>query len=214
MRLVVYERKETGKNANRRLRKSGFIPAEIYGKGHNNVSVKVKFGDYFKYLHYTNNKRIMELEYQAEDGKSEVKAVLRKDVAIDPITKNIIHIDFYEFNANQPVRFNIPLHYEGQPIGVKQGGTFQHEYDEVEIECLPKDAVDFIEVDVSNLGIGGTIKISDLNIPKGVKVLEDENTVVASVTMAAEETEETSLEEDGISEPEVISKGKEKEEEV
>jgi large subunit ribosomal protein L25 len=214
--LKCLHRGETGKNANNRLRSAGFLPAIIYGKLNENIPVKLKLSDYLKFKNVTHNKKIIELAYIGPDGKEETKTVIIKDYDIDPIKKSLIHFDFYEFDPKEKLKLNIPIRYIGQPVGVKQGGILQKEFDQIEIECFPRDAVDFLEVDVTNLNFHDSIRIKDLAISDKVKILEDLDAMVATVAAPVEEkvvapvegeiTEETK-------EPEVIKKGKEKAEE-
>jgi len=212
MKLKCEFREEKGKNENRRLRNSGFIPAVIYGKGHETLPIKIKNSDYLKFRNATKNKKIIELDYSNKNGNSEPKAVIIKDFSIEPIKKNIIHLDFYEFNANEPITYKVPIHVLGQAEGVKQGGVLQHNIDEIEIECLPKNAIDFVEIDCTPLGFHDAIRIKDLNISDKITVLEDNERVVLTVVPPTEESEEVEEITEEAMEPEVISKAKDKEE--
>ncbi|MDD2715477.1 MAG: 50S ribosomal protein L25 [Candidatus Wallbacteria bacterium] len=214
--LKCQHRDQTGKNANTRLRSAGFLPAIIYGKLNENIPVKLKLSDYLKFKNLTHNKKIIELAYLGPDGKEETKTVIIKDYDIDPIKKSLIHFDFYEFDPKELLRFNIPIRYIGMPIGVKQGGILQKEFDQIEIECYPRDAVDFIELDVTNLNFHDSIRIKDLAISDKIKILEDLDAMVATVAAPVEEKTPEPVEGEIVEEakePEVIKKGKEKTEE-
>jgi large subunit ribosomal protein L25 len=211
MRLKCEYREERGKNENRRLRKSGYIPAVIYGKNHETLPIKMKLSDYLKFRHATKNKKILELDYFDKDGQNEEKAVIVKDFSMEPVKKEVMHFDFYEFNKGENIHYKVPVHIKGQAEGVKQGGVLQHNIDEIEIECLPKYAIDFIEIDVTPLGFHDTIRIKDLGVGENVKLLEDAERVVVTVVPPTEEAEDESEIADEATEPEVI-KAKQKEE--
>jgi len=214
MKLKCEFREERGKNENRRLRQEGYIPAVIYGKNRETLAIKMKLGDYLKFQHATKNKKIISLDYFDKDGKNEEKAVIIKDFSIEPIKKNLTHFDFYEFNAGEAITYKVPVHIIGQAEGVKQGGVLQNNITELEIECLPKHAIDFIDVEVTPLSFHDTIRVKDLNVSDDVKVLEDDERVVVTVVPPTEEVDETEeIEEEALAEPEVISRAKEKEEE-
>ncbi|MDD5089468.1 MAG: 50S ribosomal protein L25 [Candidatus Wallbacteria bacterium] len=210
-KLSCSHREETGKNVNNRLRSSGFIPAIIYGKNLPNVSVKIQKSEYLRFKNQNQNKKIITLEYHDPSGKEIDKAVIIKDFDTDPITKQLTHFDFYEFNVNEPIRYPIPVRFIGQAAGVKLGGMLQKNYDEIEIECLPKDAINFIEIDVTHLEFNQSVHIKDLVIGNSVKILAPPEATVATVVPPLEEkAAEPVIEE--VKEPEIIKKGKEKDE--
>lgn len=174
-------RKEMRKGAARRLRKTGRIPAIMYGHaGVAPVSVDGReFGAKFKRI--TEN-TIISLTF---DGASH--DVLVKDFQEDVLTGDITHIDFYEIESDKALRTNVPLHLLGNPVGVREGGLLEQRLHEIEVECLPKDIPSQFEVDVAAMQIGDTIHVADIPPVEGVRVLNTPDQVVVAVSHAKEE---------------------------
>jgi len=132
-----------------------------------------------------------------------------KEVTIDPISRKMTHIDFVRVVMDEKVKVTIPVHINGTAIGVKEGGVLDFQVRELHVECLPNAIPDSIEVDVAPLGGHEYYRIKDLNIPEGVKVLDDPERVVVGVThLRAEVVEPTAEVAATPAEPEVIKKGK------
>jgi len=174
----------------RRLRKAGKIPGIIYGH-QEPVAITidaVEFGRKFKHV---SESTIITLK--AGDKSYDV---LIKDYQEDILTGKMLHIDFYEIERGKAVRTHVPLHVTGSARGTREGGILEHPLYEVEIECLPKDLIEHLVVDVSDLGIGDSIHISDVVPPEGVSILNSGDQIVAVCTVpAAEVTEDEESEE-------------------
>ena len=179
----VETRTDLGKGASRRLRRSGRVPAVLYGAGKEPVSLS---------LHH--NEAIKQLENEAVyssiltlklDGREE-KAVLR-DLQRHPFKPTLLHMDFLRVSEDSEIRVLVPLHFvnEDQCVGVRQqGGAISHLLNETEITCLPKDLPEFIEVDVASLELGATLHLSDISLPEGVTftaLSHDNDAAVANV---------------------------------
>lgn len=158
--LKAIKRKETGKTANKRIRKQGFIPAIIYGQKEN-LNIMINHSEFIKLVHHITKSTIINLKL--EDKNLDV---LIKDYDKDYITDKYIHIDFYELAKDTTAVFSIPLHFIGTPIGVKEGGILVKHLTELKVECLPKDIVPQFDIDVSNLKIGNSLHVKDLPIDK------------------------------------------------
>ncbi|MDV3239314.1 MAG: 50S ribosomal protein L25/general stress protein Ctc [Gammaproteobacteria bacterium] len=169
--LTAESRNDMGKGASRRLRREGKVPAILYG------------GDGEpKMLSLVHNELVRRLEDEAFyshilavniDGKTE-QAVLR-DLQRHPAKPVIMHVDLQRVKAGEKLRMQVPLHFVGADVapGVKTaGGLFIHELNEVEVECLPKDLPEFIEVDVSGMNVSDHLHLSDLRLPAGVELTE------------------------------------------
>lgn len=203
--LEVSKREGTGKGVARKLRASNRVPAVVYGGHKEPVSIEV------------DRKTVSELITKSEHGVRSVfllkmagtdqkRHAMIKDIQINPISRKMIHIDFVRVNMDEKVRVTIPVHLTGTAVGVKTGGgLLDFQARELHVECLPNAIPDSIDVDVTNLNLHEYIRISDLQLPKGVKVLDDEDRVVAAVHHATK-AEETVAE--AVAEPEVIKKGK------
>lgn len=210
--INVRERKRCTKSEFKKLRREGEIPGVVYGPEVENAFVWVSFKELKEKLKGKKGKVVI-LKFLSKD--SDVlnnKMVILKDQQIDPITFNILHLDFYEFKKDEEMDIEVALQLKGEPVGVKKGGILEWSKRTMWVRCLPAHIPEVIEVDISNLDIGKSLHIGDIPLPPGIKAVEDkEIPVVTVIAPAAEEVEEKKEEE--IAEPEVIKKGKEEKEE-
>ena len=148
-----------------------------------------------------------------EDGKKiSVHPVLVKDYQLDPVTDDLLHLDFIEVSLKKKVVVTVPIVITKDPVGIKLGGIAEHHLREVEIECLPTQIPDKIEVDAGFIEIGQTLHVSDITIPEGVTFVTDPKEVVLNVSAPKVEAEpEEEAAEGEAAEPEVVGKGKEEE---
>ncbi|NNM61861.1 MAG: 50S ribosomal protein L25/general stress protein Ctc [Steroidobacteraceae bacterium] len=191
--LVAEFREMHGKGASRRLRRSGKVPAILYG---GEADARPLSLDHQKLVIMLDNERFYSTILNLKVGDQSQAAVL-KDVQRHPFRNAVLHVDFQRVDENEKIRISIPLHFKGEAIapGVKsQGGIVSHMRTEVEISCLPKDLPEFVEVDISGLSINESIHLSQLKIPDGVQLLEllkEDAAVVAIHSPRAEEPEPT-----------------------
>ncbi len=189
--LVAEFRETQGKGASRRLRHEGKVPAILYG-GHSEARALTL--SHQKLLIMLDNERFYSTILSLKVG-DQTQAAILKDVQRHPYKNAIVHIDFQRVEDNQKIRISIPLHFVNAAIapGVKsQGGIVSHMRNEVEVSCLPKDLPEFIEVDLSALGLNESIHLSQLKIPDGVELLalsKEDAAVVAIHSPRAEEAE-------------------------
>lgn len=191
-------RKDEGKGASRRLRRSGFIPAVVYGGQSAPKSIQL---EHEKTWIASQNEwfysSILTLEV---DGQRE--SVLLRDIQRHPYKQLIMHLDFQRVDANQALRVKVPLHFlnqEKSPAGKTAGVVILHELNEIEISCLPKDLPEFIEVDLGELKVGDIVHLSDLTLPAGVEIPElklgkEHDVAVVIAKHAREEVEEAPAE--------------------
>ncbi len=213
--LEVSRREEAGKGAAGRLRREGKVPAVVYGGHRETVPITV------------DRKAVTELIQKSEHGVRSIfllkmagtdqqRHAMIKDIQIDPIHRKMTHIDFVRVIMDEVIRTTVPMHLTGTPIGVKEGGILDFQVRDLHVECLPNAIPDKIDIDVSGLGMHQYIRISELQLPEGIKVLDDPERVVVGVThMRAEvvPTPEAAPLEEVPAEPEVIARGKKPEEE-
>ena len=196
------------KNAARRVRVSGKIPAVVYGAGQDSVAVTVDPRVITKILHSdSGHNTIFDLDVT---GTSVVKAMI-VDWQHEPIKGALLHIDLKRIAMDKMMRVSVPIQLVGVPLGVKaQGGILEHVLREVEIECLPSDIPGHLDVDVSALEINGSIHVSDLPHSGSIKFLDDEGMTVAHVSTIREEVVEAETADAAVAaaEPEVAKKGK------
>jgi large subunit ribosomal protein L25 len=214
---VEAEARETfGKNAARRLRHAGRIPGVVYGGGGPAVSLAVDPKAIIRILRSeAGHNAIFTLQIPE---KAPARVMLR-EWQWEPIHGGLLHVDMVRIARDEKLRVRIPVRVTGEPEGVKlQGGVFEFILREVEVECLPDDIPEHITVDVSGLVIGRQLRVSDLPVAEGVKVLAEPARVVAHVV--APKAEPAPAEEvvapaaEGAAEPELIRKRKTEEEGV
>jgi large subunit ribosomal protein L25 len=162
-------RTETGRGANRRLRRDGKVTGIMYGAGKDPLPLMVPFNELVKQLeHESFYSRVITVRI---DGQPE--RVVLKDLQRHPSTSFPLHIDLQRVSETEKLHMHVPLHFVNEAIcpGVKQGGgLIERQMVEIEIRCLPKDLPEFIEVDVGELQLGQVIHLSDLKLPAGVEL--------------------------------------------
>ncbi len=204
--LKVNLRERTGKEYSKKLRFQGKVPGIIYGAGISPMPVDADSKDLLHIVKLGEN-----FIFKVDAGKERFD-VLLKDFQRDPVRREIIHFDLYKVSLDKPVRVKVPIVLSGHAIGVEKGGFLDFAYRELDIECLPKFIPENIQVDVSSLEIGDSIKVQDLKLPKEIKVITEPETVIVFVE-ALKEEEVAPLTAEEIKEPEVIKKRKEEKEE-
>ena len=209
--VAAEPREDFGKNAARRTRAAGRIPGVVYGGGGPVIPVSLDPIGIRNILHSeSGHNTIFTLEVR---GKAPARAMVR-DWQSEPIRGGLLHVDLVRIALDTKLRLKVAIHISGEPKGVKvEGGVFEFMLREVEVECLPDDIPEAINVDVSPLALGQSLRVSELTISPKVKVLTDSNRVVAHVVSPrAEEEKPAETAEAAPAEPEVIRKGKADEE--
>ena len=204
-------REEKGKTKVKNLRKSDIIPAVIYRSGKESVCIKVKRRDLHDVLQTSAGENVLLTLKVKGDKKKTDRTCLIKEIQRHPVKEDIVHIDLNEISLTEKIKIKVPVHPHGEAQEVvKEGGVIDHPLWEVEVECLPTDIPEKIEVEVSQMKIGDAIYVKDLKVPPGVVMLTDpELTVLNAVPPAKEEVaEEATAEGEELLEPEVIGKGK------
>lgn len=182
--LTAVSRTGLGKGATRRLRRENKVPAVVYGAGSEPVSITLAHNEL---LHSTENEaffsHILSLSI---DGKAE--NVIIKDLQRHPSRSVLMHADFLRVDMKEKLKVHVPLHFVGEDVapGAKEGGVVTHDHVDIEVECLPKDLPEFIEVDLSSLELGGSLHLSDIVLPKGLSIValaqgEDHDLQVVSI---------------------------------
>jgi large subunit ribosomal protein L25 len=208
-------RQERGKNAAHRTRRTGMVPAVLYGGRKDSIALAVNAKQVTRILRSESGHNTI-FSVRVADGAEE-KAML-KDWQVDPLNGNLLHVDLLRIAMDVRMRVSIPVHTFGEPQGVKlQGGVYEIVTREVEIECLPGDIPEEFKVDVTPLMIGNQLRAGDLPIdPEKMKLLTDKTRVLAHVVVLKKEEEPTPeaavAAEAAPAEPEVIKKGKKEEE--
>ena len=189
--LKAEVREGRGKGAARKLRAAGRVPAIVYGLGSEPIAVAVGSRELAHTLSSDAGMNVL-IDLQL-DGSNEL--VITREINKDPIRGAIRHVDFLRINRNQTIEVDVPLHLEGEAPGVKQGGQMdQHTY-ALHIEALPGNLPERIDVDISTLQIGDTLRVEDVKAPEGVKILTPLDETVLSIIVAQELPTEAELEE-------------------
>ncbi len=213
--LTVEKREVIGKGPAKKLRSAGKIPAVIYGQGEKSVPLTIDEKAFHAILHSHHGENVI-FEIQIPGRKTGLKAILR-EVQHEPVTGEILHIDFQHISMTKKITVQVPIALIGSPEGVRnKGGILEHILHEVEVECLPGDIPEHIEVDVAALDVGDSIHVSDIPVTK-VKILTDPERSVATVvppTIIKAPVEKEELEEELIEEPELVEKERKEGEEA
>ncbi len=179
------EPRETGKHFSRALRNGRRVPAVIYGAVENNFSVSVYEGDIARY----HTRAFENALFNIKSTRKELdgKVVLMKAVQVHPVSRRPEHVDFQVLDLTKVVRVSVEVRLEGKPIGLAEGGLLNIVHRQIEVECLPTEIPDAIVADVSHLGVGDALHVSDLKIPDNVKVMTGLEQTVAVVNIQEEE---------------------------
>lgn len=197
--LNAESRNSLGKSASRRLRRSGRIPGTIYGASKEPQSISLLHDDVLHRLdHEAFYSTVLTLNVDAQS-----EPVVVKDLQRHPYKPDILHIDFLRIDEKQKITMRVPLHFtnEQQCVGVKSGGgVIGRIMTELEINCLPKDLPEYIEVDMANVQVGESVHLSDINLPEGVEIYAllsggDASASVATVSLPRGTLEEEQTEE-------------------
>jgi large subunit ribosomal protein L25 len=187
--LEVEQRTETGKGPSRRLRAAGKVPAVLYGKKAQPLSLTLNKLDLMKAVEKAGTNPIFQLNIKGAGGAATRSAIL-KERQIRPLDSTLLHIDFLEVSMDEALEVHVPIECEGTPVGVEKGGIFQQVVRELKVRCLPGDIPNVIKVDVTRLELGHAIHVSDLTLPSGVTAAEEPGTAIATVVAPRKEEEQ------------------------
>jgi large subunit ribosomal protein L25 len=183
--LTAELRTETKKGAARRLRRAGRIPAVMYGH-RESLLLSIDAREFSRKFHQISESTIIHLA--AGDATYDV---LVKDFQVNNIVERLEHIDFFEIERGKVLRARVLLHFVGNPVGVREGGLQELLVHEIEVESLPHDLPERIDVDIENLDVGQSLHVSDIDVPEEVRVVTSRGQVVALIAHKIEEDEET-----------------------
>ena len=186
-------KRETGKKAAKQVRSENKIPSILYGGGAEPVPLEVDYSDFY---HYYKESLGHQSFIFLQIGKKERRCLVR-DMQIDPVTREIVHLDFQEVTAGQKLDVEVPVLTLGDAIGVKEGGMLETGIRNLQIRCLPKDLPNVIEIDVSELQVGDSVHIEDIQEKyPDLEFLQPSNTTLVSVLIPKMEVEEAEEEEE------------------
>ena len=202
--VVAQPRTALGTSASRRLRRTGMIPAILYGGGKDSLPLSLEENRIRKQIeNEAFAAHILTVKVEDEESQAVLKSVHR-----DPVTDRVIHMDFQRISASSEIHMHVPLHFinEEDCPGKKAGGIVTHLLVEVEVGCLPKDLPEFIEVDMTSLDVGDSVHLSEIVLPEGVHLMvlthnPDNDQPVVSVAHPQKLDAEPEAEEDEFEEP-------------
>ena len=178
--LKAQIREQAGKGVARGLRRNAQVPAVLYGHG-KNTPISMVSKDVTKILNAEGGEHAvinLTLEGGAAAGE---RLALIKDYQVDPRTGGLVHIDLMEVAMDEMVKVQVAIHLTGLCIGVKEGGILQNALRQVEVECLPTQIPDFLEVDITNLKVNESVHVRDLKQAEGVRILTDSDATVVTI---------------------------------
>lgn len=205
MKIEVIKRKEVGSNRVKKIRREGWIPGVIYGHGEKSYHIKLRDDDLIRLIHELHSEAtLITLNFE---GK-ELQAIIR-EVTRDPLTEKLLHVDFQHIHEDEEVTVHVIVEIKGESLGVKDGGILNVEHRYLTVRCLPKDMPEGIVIDISNLQIGDSYHVSDIELPLNVKIEEDQTATMVNVLSPRKvvevKPEEEELLAEGVEEPELIS---------
>ncbi len=212
--LKAQVRTETGKRVAKDLRNQGLVPANVYKGSKGAVSLQVIKNDLREVLSTKAGENVIITLKISGAPDAHDKTVLIKEIQREPIMEEILHVDFGEISLTEMLKVNVPLVSKGESVGVKvDDGVLEHIMWELQVECLPMNIPEKIEVNVSDMKIGDSIFVKNIVAPEGVKILNDSELIVVSVKAKKIEVPKEELAVEGAEAPELIRKKKEEGEE-
>src|SRR5918912_2637689 len=199
IKLQVKEREQRGSADARRLRKEGFIPGVLYGNGNKPYAICIPERELRRVL--TGAGGLHAILDVVLEGQKTTHASILKDYQQDPLRGHISHVDLQEVRLDQPIQATVTVQLVGEPVGAKEGGVLSQVQREIRVEALPMEIPEHLELDVSGMAIGDTLRLTDLPPRAGVTYLDDpDETVLATVTMPTRvvEPEVEEEEEEGV----------------
>ncbi|HEY5037969.1 MAG TPA: 50S ribosomal protein L25, partial [bacterium] len=171
--LAAKVRTTRGSSRSRRLRTTGFVPAEIYGHKEPNQSIEVSEKEFGKILTSAKGENLF-FALNIEGAKGDSLLAVIKEVQYHKVNGSVLHADFHKVNMKEKIRIKIPIHIINGDIcaGVKEGGVLQAIMRSLEVQCLPTQIPEALQVDATDLKVGGVVHVSDLKLPEGVKVMQ------------------------------------------
>ncbi|MDQ4065744.1 MAG: 50S ribosomal protein L25/general stress protein Ctc [Actinomycetota bacterium] len=175
--LKAVKREGTGKGSARRSRAAGRVPAVVYGRGIDPMAIEVDRREFVTALHTDAGMNVL-LNIEVDGSKT---TAITRELQRDPVKGTLLHADFVKIDLTQEIEVEVPVHLVGESPGAKEGGVLEHPLFTVHVRCLPSDVPEAIDADVSGLNIGDVLRVSDLGTDRNFEILNDPDTVVASV---------------------------------
>jgi large subunit ribosomal protein L25 len=173
-------RTKTGNGPAKALRRQGLLPAILYGPDKKPVSLAVSMSELEKILKSGSAKQTM-LNLMIKNGETTTRSAMIKELQRDPVSRNFLHVDFYEISMDRKIRMKVPVVAKGKAVGVEMGGMLQVIRRELEVLCLPQKMPETIEIDITNLDVGDSVHVEELPLADGVEIPADVNFTVLTI---------------------------------
>ena len=179
--INAIQRFETGKGPARRLRATGYAPAVFYGKKTEPMNLSVQVHEFYKAVEKAGSNPLFDLRISTDGGSELTMIALLKERQIRPVDSSLVHLDFVQVFMDEAIEVEVPLEFVGKAVGVEKGGMFQPVAKEIRVSCLPMDIPDEITIDISNLEMGHSIHVGQIELPAGVKPAMDLGIALATI---------------------------------
>jgi len=207
-KLKAHTRNLLGRNAVKQIKGKGLVPGVIYGSNQAPLPLQVENRELSAVLAHASSEHIL-VELEIVDGnQSTNKLALIQEVQHHPLKRGLVHVDFHAVSATEKITPSVPIETVGEALGVRTfGGLLEHSLRSLEVQCYPQDLPGVIRIDVTNLNIGESLHVRDIQLPPGVEAITDANLTAVSV-VASRVGEETAEGAEQPTAPEVISEKK------
>lgn len=207
-KLKAHTRNLLGRNAIKQIKGKGLVPGVIYGSNQAPLPLQVDNRELSAVLAHASSEHIL-VELEIVDGnQSTNKLALIQEVQHHPLKRGLVHVDFHAVSATEKITSSVPIETVGEALGVRTfGGLLEHSLRSLEVQCYPQDLPGVIRIDVTNLNIGESLHVRDIQLPPGVEAITDANLTAVSV-VASRVGEETAEAAEQPTAPEVISEKK------
>src|SRR5262245_13080298 len=209
--LTAYPRTLIRRAGARKIRNQDRVPAVIYGRHNPPQNLELKIKDIQKAIHHSASENIL-VDLEVDGDTRPKRLALVQEVQHHFLSGKVLHVDLHEVVETEKVSVTVPVETQGEAVGVKTGGgVLEHVLFRLKVRALPKDLPEALEVDVTNLDIGKSIHIGDIQPPPGVEILGDKKVVVISVAAPLTEAQEAAVlaPTEGVTQPEMIKEKKE-----
>ena len=207
-KLKAHKRTLLGRNAIKQIKERGLVPGVIYGSNQTPTPLQVDNRELSTVLAHASSEHIL-VQLEIVDGdQSTNKLALIQEVQHHPLKRGLVHVDFHAVSATEKITSSVPIETVGEALGVRTfGGLLEHSLRSLEVQCYPQDLPGVIRIDVTNLNIGESLHVRDIQLPPGVEAITDANLTAVSV-VASRVGEETAEGAEQPTAPEVISEKK------
>jgi large subunit ribosomal protein L25 len=181
LKLQAKYRSDTSKSRKKAIRKEGYVTGSVFGHGVEPVSIELKLGDLAHQITKSEAGMMSLIDLEIDDGPKDSNGIIIiKEFYKDPLTRKVLDVQFQRVSMKEKLRVAVPIVLVGDAPGTKDGGTLEQILDALDIICLPNDIPSRYELDISNIGIGDQIRVSDIVLKEGIDVLTDADTTVCT----------------------------------